>query len=54
MCTKILSKSGEHLKEHDFMFEWENEPSKDQVKKLEDGIKATLNRIKCKYTILTK
>ena len=49
-----VSKSGYTLGEHDFFFEWEKDPTSDQLRTLITKIDNALTPLGCKYTITTK
>ena len=53
-CRSIISKSGESLGEHDFFFEWLEEPSQEQLNGLLGKIDEVLAPLGCYYTITTK
>jgi hypothetical protein len=53
-CNTIISSSGEMLGEHDFFFEWVQDPSEKQINELKEKIDETLATVGVKYTITTK
>lgn len=53
-CSKIISKSGEMLGEHDFFFEWFKDPSQTELNNLIEKIDKAIAPLGCKYTITTK
>ena len=50
-CVEIISTSHNDLGEHDFMFEWKEEPSQEILDKLSKNIMAIMNRLNCKAKI---
>ena len=52
--VKLVSRAGDTLGEYDFFFEWEKEPSKQQVEELISMIDEALADCGCRYTIVTK
>ncbi|MGA3298003.1 MAG: hypothetical protein ABSD41_11210 [Candidatus Bathyarchaeia archaeon] len=50
----LISKSGRTLGEHDFFFEWKDEPTWDEVRDLISKIDEAFTRLGCKYTLTTK
>ena len=53
-CRSIISKSGESLGEHDFYYEWFEDPNQEQFNGLLEKIDETLAPLGCYYTITTK
>jgi hypothetical protein len=53
-CGKLVSKSGEHLGDYDFFFEWYREPTVDQLNSLIQKIDEVLKPLGVKYTITSK
>jgi len=51
---KLISKASDTLGEHDFFFEWGEEPTKQQVLELIAKIDEALSDCGCRYTIITK
>lgn len=52
--VKLVSRAGDSLGEYDFFFEWEREPSKQQVIELIGMIDEALVDCGCRYSIITK
>ncbi len=52
-CNDIISESGEVLGEHDFFFEWFEEPSMEQLNHLIEEIDEALEPLGCFYSITT-
>lgn len=50
-CMSIVSESGESLGDHNFFFEWREEPSRDQVHDLMERVDDALEPLGCYYTI---
>jgi hypothetical protein len=50
----LISKSGHTLGDHDFFFEWTEDPSWDQMRELVSKIDKAFTRLGCKYTLSTK
>jgi hypothetical protein len=50
----LISKSGHTLGEHDFFFEWKEDPSWDEMRELVSKIDKAFARLGCKYTLTTK
>lgn len=53
-CHSIISKHGQKLGEHDFFFEWQEEPDTSQLNNLIEKIDRALKPLGCLYTITTK
>jgi hypothetical protein len=53
-CHSIISKSHEKIGDFDFVFEWFEEPSIDQINMLIAKIDETLKPLGVRYTITTK
>ncbi len=52
--VKIISDATQMLGEHDFFFEWSEEPSLEQLETLIEKIDGALKGLGCYYTITTK
>ena len=52
-CAEIISGKIDRLGEHDFLFEWLKEPSKDQIDVLSKDIKKVLEPLDVEYSIET-
>ena len=52
-CETIISKSGK-LGEYDFLFEWHEEPSPEEIAELNKKIKATLTPLGFKFDTVTR
>jgi hypothetical protein len=53
-CSNILSKSVEGMGEYDFIFDWFQKPSQEQITDLIQKIDKALTPLNCKYTLVTK
>jgi hypothetical protein len=53
-CSKIISKSGEHLGDYDFYFEWLDKPDDKQLYEFIQKIDKALTPLGCRYSITTK
>jgi hypothetical protein len=52
-CDRI-KKSGEQLGDYDFYFEWNKNPSAEQLRGLIEKLDNTLASVGCTYTLTTK
>lgn len=52
--VKSISKFGTLLGEYDFFFEWEKDPTMEQIQTLITKIDEALSPLGCRYTITTK
>jgi hypothetical protein len=50
----LISKSGHTLGDHDFFFEWREDPTWDQMRDLISKIDKAFASLGCKYTLTTK
>jgi hypothetical protein len=50
----LISKSGHTLGEHDFFFEWSEEPTWHEMRELISKIDKAFSRLGCKYTLTSK
>jgi len=53
-CSKIVSKSGVMLEDHDFFFEWFKETTQAEINDLIQKIDEVLAPLGCRYSITTK
>ena len=52
--VKLISRSSQVLGDYDFFFEWEEEPTVDQINELIEMIDEALTDCNCMYSITTK
>jgi len=50
----LISKSGHTLGDHDFFFEWKDDPTWDEMRELISKIDKAFSKLGCKYTLTTK
>lgn len=53
-CSSIISDSGQSLGDHDFYFEWREEPNMERLNILIERIDEAFKPLGCNYTITTK
>ncbi len=52
-CSSIISESGQSLGDHDFYFEWREEPNSEEINILIERIDEAFKPLGCHYTITT-
>ncbi len=50
----LISKSGHTLGDYDFFFEWEHDPTWNEMRELVSKIDKAFSRLGCKHTLTTK
>ena len=50
----LISQAGHTLGEHDFFFEWSEEPTWDEMRELISKIDKAFSKLGCKYTLTSK
>lgn len=53
-CSSIISDSGQRLGDHDFYFEWREEPKMERINILIERIDEAFKPLGCHYTITTR